>query len=165
MSDQDQTTFTHGGMAEELEARLLHEQRECSLIWTTQKGDPFGVIMYFLWKDGKFWLALAANRKRVAAIRRDPRVAVIVTSLGTDIASGKTVSYKGICAVRDDEETMAWFYPEFAEYLRPGDPAAQAGLIELFRGPNRVILEVEPTYKLGFDSDNMWAAVSAPKAD
>lgn len=41
----------------------------------------------------------------------------------------------------------------------PGNSVDQAGLVEFFRGPNRVILEVEPTYKLGFDSDNMWANV------
>lgn len=155
----DQTDITKGGLREDLEMEMLHKQRECSFIWTTKAGDPFGVIMYFLFKDGRFWLAAAASRQRVAAVKRDPRVAIIVSSHGIDMPDGKTVTYKGICRVRTDEETMDWLYPEFAAYLRPGDEQAQQALIAMFRGPNRVVLEVEPTYKLGFDSDNMHARV------
>ena len=52
-SYEDVSIFTLSGDREE---RLLDEQIECTFMWSTKDGDPVGVIMNYLWRDGKFWL-------------------------------------------------------------------------------------------------------------
>ena len=64
-----------------------------------------GVIHSFLWSKGRFWMTVGAHRHRVAAIRRDPRVSVVVTSTGTDLGPGKTLTAKGRCVIHEDRET------------------------------------------------------------
>ena len=105
---------------EEDERELVEAQKECTFIWANKEGWPVGVIMSYVWKDGAFWLSISSLRVRVAAVTRDPRVAVCVTSLGTSLPSGRTITYKGRCEVFADEETKAWFLPALAERLRPG---------------------------------------------
>ena len=45
----------------EQEQKLLREQRECTFMWTNEKGEAFGVIMSFLAKDGRLWLTCAES--------------------------------------------------------------------------------------------------------
>ena len=59
---------------------LLSSHAECTFNWSTREGWPMGVIMSFLWKDGRFWLTAGAHRHRISAVRRDPRVSIVVTS-------------------------------------------------------------------------------------
>jgi len=65
--------------------KLLSGQHECALIWSTRDGWPVGTMMTYLWRDGKIWMTCGGQRPRVAAIRRDSRVCVIVNGQ----ASGK----------------------------------------------------------------------------
>ena len=95
--------------------RLLQTARECVFNWSTQDGWPVGVVMSFLWKDGKFWITASAHRHRISAVRRDPRVSVVVSGVATP--HGKpagTVTVKGRCIVHEDRATKDWFYREFA---------------------------------------------------
>ena len=80
-------------------------------MWTNKAGEAFGVIMSFLPKDGRFWLTAAERRARISAIRRFPRASLCVSSFGTEMGSGKTVTYKGTCTVHDSREVKDWFYP------------------------------------------------------
>ena len=59
---------------------LMEHAGECVLIWATQEGWPVGVTHAFVWKEGEIWLTFAAHRHRAAAIRRDPRVSMNVSS-------------------------------------------------------------------------------------
>jgi len=114
-----------------------------------------GVIMSCLWKDGRMWLTTGAQRHRVSAVRRDPRCSVVVTSTGTDVGPGRTVTIKGRCVVHEDRETKDWFYSTFASHLNP-DPAGA----EEFRGrldsPLRVIIEVVPEKYITYDAIKMF---------
>lgn len=151
----------------EQEARLLREQKECTFIWSNQKGEAFGVIMSFLPWDGKLWLTCAEKRARVQAIRESPRAAVCVTSTGTSMGSGKTVSYKGSCVVHESRAVKDWFYPEFSRHLRPDAQAARV-FQSFLDSPNRVVLEFAADYRLGFDGRRLWArspGAATPKAD
>jgi hypothetical protein len=76
----------------EVREQLLSTQIECVFNWATKDGWPMGVIMSCFWHDGRMWLTAGANRHRVSAIRRDPRCSVVVTSTGTALGPGKTVS-------------------------------------------------------------------------
>lgn len=149
-------------LEQEQERELLERQTECTFIWLGRDGHPLGVIMNFIFRRGSFWLTATELRPRIAAVRRDPRVSVAVTSKGSGIPVSKSLTYKGNCVVHDDDETKAWFYPEFAGVLRPGAPDAAASFAAHLSSPGRVVLEVVPEGRIGFDSAKMWAA--APSA-
>ena len=152
-SYEDVSIFTLSGDREE---RLLDEQIECTFMWSTKNGDPVGVIMNYLWRDGKFWLTCTRRRKRVPAILARPRVAVCISSRGTSIGSSQTVTYKGNAKVRDDDEAKGWFYDALAAKVRPFDDAAQKAFAEHLDTPGRVIIEIEPDTRIGFDSEQMF---------
>ena len=122
---------------------LLLAHNECTFNWANKEGWPVGVIMSYIWRRDRFWLTAAAHRARVHAVRRDPRVSIVVTSTGSPLPRNKTVTYKGLCTVHDDAETKAWFYPDFSMALQ-GDAARAAEFEQFLDSPNRVILEVEP---------------------
>ncbi len=143
-------------MDDDTEAALLAAQKECVFMWTTKAGEPFGVVMSFLEKDGTFWLTAAEKRARIFAIKRDPRVAIAVTSVGSSMRGGLTASYKGNAILHQSQEVKDWFYPEFCAKIRPDNEVARASFQEHLDSPDRVIIEVTPHYKLTFDSMKMW---------
>jgi len=134
---------------------LLRTHAECTFNWATRDGWPMGVIMSFLWKDGRFWLTAGAHRHRIEAVRRDPRVSIVVTSTGTKLPPGKSITAKGRCIVHEDAETKAWFYPEFARHLYPDEKAARAFATKL-DSPLRVVLEVVPEKWITYDGVKMF---------
>jgi general stress protein 26 len=143
-------------LADDRENRLLTTQTECTFMWSTKDGDPVGVIMNFVWHDGRFWLTCTRRRKRVAAVEARPRVAVAISSRGTNIGISQAVTYKGDAIVRDDDEIKAWFYPTLAARVRAGDPVKQAAFVHHLDTPGRVVIEIVPTAPIGFDAENMF---------
>lgn len=137
------------------EEQLLAAQNECTFMWSNKQGWPVGVIMSYVWKDGCFWLSVSSLRVRVAAVERDPRVSVCVTSRGTTVKSSQTVTYKGMCDVFSDQATKDWFLPALAARLRPDDAEAQAEFVRLNDTPARRVLRVTPTQRIGFDGRKM----------
>jgi len=145
------------GLSPEQEATLLDRQVECVFMWTAADGGPVGVVMNFVAARGRFWLTAAERRPRVGAIRRVPNVALAVTSRGTDIGHSQSLTYRGRATVRTDRETKDWFYPALASRVRPGDPARQQAFARYLDSADRVVIEVEPTVRIGFDSAPMFA--------
>ncbi len=143
------------------EQEMLVAQNECTFIWANKEGWPVGVIMSYFFEDGKFWLTLSSQRARVAAVRRDPRVAVCVTSKGTTAPASRTVTYKGICTIHDDETTKAWMYPRLAEALWPGQDERQRWFVKFLDSPRRIIFSVTPTQRIGYDGQKMGQATVA----
>lgn len=137
--------------------RLLHTARECVFSWCTKDSWPIGVIMSCYWKDGKMWLTAGAHRHRVAAVQRNPRVSVCITSTGTELGPSRTITIKGRCRVREDRETKEWFYREFASHLRRDDQAAAAAFAKMLDSPLRVVLEVTPEKLITYDGTKMFA--------
>lgn len=148
--------LTQCGLSPELEQELLEKQNECTFMWTNKAGEAFGVIMSYMVKDGKFWLTAAETRARIPALRRFPRASMCMTSTGTDMGTGKTMTYKGSCRILKDRDTKDWFYPELSARLRSDAKAAEV-FAQFLDSDNRVIIEFTPDYKLGFDSQLMWA--------
>jgi hypothetical protein len=147
------------------EADLLDRQNECTFCWTTRDGSPMAVIMGYLVRDGRFWLTASGQRKRVAAIRRDGRVVMVITSSGTDVGPGRTVSYKGTARVLDDDATKQWFYPALAERLvgtRGSERVAE--FAKYLDSPRRVIVEMTPGLRVGYDGFKMHAATAGARA-
>ena len=135
--------------------RLLRAARECTFSWCTKESWPIGVIMSCYWKDGKMWLTAGAHRHRIAAVQRNPRVSVCITSTGTELGPSKTITIKGRCRVREDRETKDWFYPEFAFHLRREQAAADA-FAKMLDSPLRVVLEVTPEKFITYDGVKMF---------
>lgn len=138
-----------------VQEELLSTQRECVFNWSTRDGWPMGVIMSCLWRDGRMWLTAGANRHRIAALRRRPQCSVVVTSTGTHLGPGKTVTIKGRAAIREDPETKAWFYPAFASHLYPEAGRAEA-FCRMLDSPMRVVVEVEPVKFITYDGVKMF---------
>jgi general stress protein 26 len=143
---------------------LLEAQNECSFVWSTRDGWPVGVIMSYVWRDGKLWLTSSRRRKRVSAVLRDDRVSVIVSGVGTPLGSGKTATFKGHCRVVDDQRTKEWFYPALAEAIFPGNERRQQSFTRFLDSPGRVIFEVTPVAVISHDIDKLAAAASATLA-
>lgn len=153
-SYEDVSTFTLSG---DREAALLTAQTECTFMWTTSAGDPVGVIMNFVHHGDAFWLTCTRRRKRVPAIEARPRVAISISSRGTDIGISQAVTYKGNATVLEDRATLDWFYPVLAAKVRPGDDRAQAAFVSHLDSPGRVVIRLDPDARIGFDSEAMFA--------
>ncbi len=151
-NDEDVTQYDLDQADEEA---LLLAHNECTFIWSNREGWPVGVIMSYVWRRGRFWLTATAQRARIAAVRRDPRVCIVVTSTGSPLKRNQAITWKGLCTVHDDAETKAWFYPELAAALRGPDEEAQRWFVEFLDSPRRIVLEVEPTQRIGYDGHKM----------
>ena len=135
---------------------LLSKQTECTFMWTTAAGEPVGVIMNFVFHEGRFWVTCTRRRKRVSAVEKRPRVALASSSRGTDIGISQTVTYKGNARVLDDAATAKWFYPALAARVRPETNEAQVAFVEHLDSPGRVVIEIVPDQRIGFDAEEMF---------
>lgn len=148
-------------LSDERERRLLDAQTECCFMWTTKAGDPVGVIMNFVARDDKFWITCTKRRKRVAAIAARPRVALAITSRGTQIGVSQAVTYKGQAIIHDDAETKAWFYPALAARVRPESEDHQQAFVKHLETDGRVVVEIVPDGRIGFDAEEMFRSSPA----
>ncbi len=141
---------------DEVDALMTHAA-EAVLMWGTRDGWPVGVTHAFYWKDGKIWLTFAAHRHRAAAIRRDPRVSVNVSSASypagapEDLPHG-AITFKGTVEFFDDDATKAWFYPALAKKVSPSDAGFEEYFNNLLDSPLRVIIAVTPVKKIMYNS-------------
>lgn len=152
------------GLDDDDEQALLLAHNECTFIWSNKEGWPVGVIMSYIYRDGKFWLTASNQRARISAVRRDPRVSIVVTSTGSPVRRNMTVTWKGTCTVHGptDESTplKEWFYNELAGAIRPDDETARAFFAQFLDSPRRVILEIDPTQRIGYDGTKMGRATA-----
>ena len=142
-------------LSAEREKVLYAKQTECTFMWTNKAGEPVGLIMNYVFRNGSFWLTATRRRARVAAIERDPRVAIAISSRGTDIGVSQSVTHKGIATIHDDRATKDWFYPALAAAVRPHSEAHQLGFVDHLESSGRVVIEVSPTQRIAFDSEPM----------
>jgi general stress protein 26 len=141
-------------LSEEDCERLLKTQNECVFIWHTSDGWPIGVVMSYVWREGKVWLTASSQRPRIAAVSRDDRVSVAISSAGTRLPVS-TITIKGRCAIVRDVETKKWFYPALAAALIPKDQARQAEFVRMLDSPRRVVMCVTPERLITFDGRKM----------
>ena len=152
---EDVTMYT---LDADVEERLLLAHNECTFIWSNREGWPVGVIMSYVWRRGAFWLTASAQRARISAVRRDPRVCVVVTSTGSPLPRNKAVTWKGTCTVHEERAVKDWFYGELAAALNPGHPERAEQFRRFLDSPRRVVLEVTPTQRIGYDGAKMRTA-------
>ena len=137
---------------------LIEAQSECTFMWSTKEGWPVGVIMSYVFKDDCFWLSVSSLRVRVQAVQRDPRASISITSKGSKLPIGLSLTYKGMCKVHSDQATIDWFLPALAKRLRPKSEQAQKVFVELNNTTNRRVIQFTPTKTIGFDGRKMGQA-------
>ena len=152
-SYDDVSMFTLSG---DRERALLDAQTECCFMWTTKSGDPVGVIMNYVAHDDRFWITCTRRRKRVAAVEARPRVALSISSRGTQIGVSQALTYKGRAIVHDDEDTKNWFYPALAARVRPESADQQRAFVDHLQTAGRVVIEIVPDTRIGFDAEEMF---------
>ena len=86
------------GLDADVETLMLSQQKELTFCWTTKDGSPMASILSYFYADGKFWMTSAAHRKRVPAIRRDPRVALQVAGASSLL---RPAEHRRACDHRD----------------------------------------------------------------
>ena len=137
---------------------LIQAQNECTFMWSTKEGWPVGVIMSYVYENGCFWLSVSSTRVRVQAVERDPRASLSITSKGSELPAGLSLTYKGTCVVHGDQDTVDWFLPALAKRLRPNNAEAQRVFVELNNTPKRRVIQFTPTKTIGFDGRKMGQA-------
>jgi hypothetical protein len=137
---------------------LMAAALECVLMWSTRDGWPVGVIHAFVWHEGRIWLTFTAQRHRAAAIRRDNRVSVNVSSASYSEGAPRelphgAITFKGRGEFVDDPAITDWFYRALSRKLNPGDAAGEEAFYSLLDSPLRVILAVTPEKRIMYSSD------------
>ncbi len=136
--------------------QLMNHSNECVLMWSTKDGWPVGVIHAFVWDKGKIWITFSAHRHRTAAIRRDNRVSVCVSSggypEGADAALPRgAITFKGRAKIFEDDATKKWFYPALSKKLNPASAAGEEFFNNLLDSPLRVVIAVTPEKRIMYN--------------
>ncbi|MGI9592894.1 MAG: pyridoxamine 5'-phosphate oxidase family protein, partial [Myxococcota bacterium] len=151
MTVENYDEVQHYPLDPELQEQILQEQNECSFVWGPKDHWAVGVIMSYVWRDGKFWLTATSQRARIQAIRRDPRVSLIISSVGTRLGPAKSITVKGRVRIHDDEATKARVLPQIAAVVLPGADELQEKFVKMMESDRRLVLEVTPEKWITFD--------------
>jgi hypothetical protein len=159
----------------EREQELLKTGGECTFIWANKAGHPIGVTTAYVAAKDKIWMTATRERVRIKAIARDGRSSIVISSKGTPMGGGKTVTYKGHTVIHDDPETKLWMYGLLAQGMvaaagEDPDNAFTAGLdpdmfIRFLDTPERIVLEFTPEMSIPFDGDKMAAGTAQAYAE
>ncbi|MBT4161787.1 MAG: hypothetical protein HOC70_17235 [Gammaproteobacteria bacterium] len=150
---------------DEKRERLFALQSECAVVWSTRDGWPVGVMHRFVWQDEKLWVTCSGHRKRVSALRRNPKSCVIVSSEGTALGADQTVTAKTSATVHDDQATKDWFYPALARKMQPDNDKGRQLFEDMLDSPRRVVIELDPVKWITYDGVKLAAAVAASRAE
>ena len=136
--------------------QLMNASNECVLMWSTKDGWPVGVTHAFTWDKGKIWITFSAHRHRTAAIQRDNRVSVNVSSGGypagaPDSLPRGAITFKGHATFHDDDATRHWFYHQLSKKLNPNNPAGEKFFYELLDSPLRTVISISVVKKIMYN--------------
>jgi hypothetical protein len=171
MSHDDQIDYedlTTMQLDDESLAAMLAAGGECIFNWTTREGHPVGVVVAFVYRDGKFFTTCAERRKRVPALRVRPQSGIVINQ------AGKTASFKGESIVHAPgdpgfEELKGWFYPTLSRLDIAPDDEYRRAFAKFLDSPHRVIIETDARLVVAFDTAKFAAftakAIAAGMAD
>ena len=172
MTEQQTTNYddvTQYRLDAEKERELVNSAGECVFIWANKAGHPIGVITAYVPVEGKIWMTATRERVRIKAIARDGRSSIVITSKGTPMGGGKTVTYKGHTIIHDDAKTKQWFYHLLASGMAASEDEGNAftrnldpdRFVKFLDTPERVVLEFTPEMSIPFDGDKMAQATAS----
>ncbi len=154
----DYDDVTQYGLDLDTRDEILRKQIECTFIWGPKDHWAVGVLMTYIWRDGSFWVSATNQRKRIAAIKRDPRVSIVVSSHGTDLGPAKGITAKGRAIIHDDQASKDWFYPACAAVNIPTPGKLQDAFAMMMVSERRLVIEVVPEKWITFDATKMMTA-------
>ena len=146
---------------------LLAGGGECVFTWTTREGYPVGVVVAFVYRDGKFFTTCAERRKRVPALRERPQSGIVVNS------GGRTATFKGDSTVHAPgdpgfDELKSWFYRTLSRLDHKPDDEYRQNFAKFLDSPHRVIVETDARLVVAFDTAKFHtftnAAIAAQKS-
>ena len=134
--------------------QLMTKAGECVLNWATKDSWPVGVVHSFVWAKGKIWITFAAHRHRAAAIKRNPKVSVVVSSRAHEDPEGPhgQACCKGTAEFHDDRETLTWFYRLLAKKVSPDNKEGEDDFYNLLDSPLRTLISITPVKWITFNS-------------
>jgi len=132
-------------------AALVQPGGECIFNWTNSQGYPVGVVVAYVWRDGKFWTTCADRRKRVPALKQRPQSGIVINR------GGKTASYKGDSIVHANgdpgfDELKGWFYATLSGVTSNPDDEYRQAFNKFLDSPHRVIIETGASLVVAFDT-------------
>lgn len=139
--------------------RLLVEALECSVVWTGDDGWPMGVVHWFVWHEGRFFVTSGSRRSRVAALRARPQSCVIVTGAGTGLGPSLSLSARTRAVVHEDEATRRWFAAALSAKAYRDQPPVAAHFAQMLVETERVVIELEPLRFVSYDGSKMARAL------
>ncbi len=148
------------------ESELVQSAGECTFIWANKAGHPLGVTTAYVAIKDRIWMTATRERVRIKAIARDGRSSIVISSKGTPMGGGKTVTYKGHTVIHDDNETKQWMYRLLAQGMGGGNAQDDEGnkftagidpemFIRFLDTPERIVLEFTSEMSIPFDGDKM----------
>ena len=154
MSNDEQVDYedlTTMRLGEEGLAELLAGPAECVFNWTTKDGHPVGVVVAFIYHDGKFFTTCAERRARVPALRKRPQSGIVINN------GGKTATFKGESVVHENgdagfDELKTWFYTRLSRLDTMPDDAYVQSFAKFLDSPHRVIIETDARLVVAFDT-------------
>jgi hypothetical protein len=164
MSTEGPTTdyedLTEMRLDEDQIAELVGGGGECVFSWTTRDGFPVGVVVAYVYHEGKFWTTCAERRKRVPALQARPQSAVVINK------NGRTASYKGNSVVHthddpDWQTVKTWFYGTLSGAVSDRNNLGARNFEKFLDSPHRVIVETEANLVVGFDTAKFGAFTAA----
>lgn len=146
----DYEDLTGMQLSDEELAGLVRTGGECIFSWTNTAGYPVGVVVAYIWRDGKIWTTCAERRARVPALRKRPQSGVVINR------GGKTASYRGNSIVHshddhDWNEVKTWFYAALSGTAQRPDDLAARNFEKFLDSPHRVIIETEAHLVVSFN--------------
>jgi len=147
----DYEDLTSMQLDEESLSKMLAAGGECIFNWTTREGHPVGVVVAFVYHDGKFFTTCAERRKRVPALRARPHSGIVINS------GGKTASFKGESIVHAPgdpgwDELKTWFYAKLSRLDIAPDDEYRRAFAKFLDSPHRVIIETDARLVVAFDT-------------
>lgn len=157
---QDYEDLNGMQLSEDELAELVGGRGECVFNWTTREGYPVGVVVAYIYRDGKFWTTCAERRKRVPALRARPQSAIVINN------GRRTASYKGDSIVHHNtdegwDELKTWFYAALSQTESNPDDMGARNFEKFLDSPHRVIIETEARLVVGFDVQKFQAHTAA----
>lgn len=149
-SEVDYEDLTTMSLDDDALEALLAAGGECVFNWTTRDGYPVGVVVAFLYRDGKFWTTCAERRKRVPALRARPQSAIVIND------GRKTATFKGESIVHANgdpgfDEIKNWFYPTLSGSLENPEDEYRQAFAKFLDSEHRVIIETDARLVVAFD--------------
>ncbi|CAA0124584.1 Uncharacterised protein [BD1-7 clade bacterium] len=141
-----------GGMMDKLTTKLLTHQNECTISWITRDGSPASTVVSFIWEDDAIWMTALSASARVGAIRRDPRISVVVSGKGCKVGDTRCVSMRGRCEILDSAEIRDWFFPRFSRKVLHKSRMGASMMAKAMNSPGNLVLKFTPEKTIPYDA-------------